>query len=49
MIEEIKKVVLTKTVKLIEKVAVKSSKDPSKLGFYETPIPEILKNRKQNS
>ena len=49
MKEEIKKVVLTKTVKLIEKVAVKSSKDQSKLGFYETPIPEILKNRKQNS
>ena len=47
--ERIKKVVLTKTVKLIEKVSVKSSKDPSKLGFYETPIPEILKNRKQNS
>ena len=50
MKEEIKKVVLTKTVKLIEKVAVKSSKDPSRWGFYETPIPEKLKNRtKHNS
>ena len=39
-----------KTITLVERVAFKSSKDPSRWGFYETPIPEKLKNRtKHNS
>ena len=46
----IKKVILKRTITLVERVAFKSSKDPSRWGFYETPIPEKLKNRtKHNS
>ncbi|MCB6507480.1 MULTISPECIES: cyclic lactone autoinducer peptide [Dorea] len=50
MREKIKKVILKRTITLVERVAFKSSKDPSRWGFYETPIPEKLKNRtKHNS
>ena len=32
-----------------KRVALKASEYPSSYGFYEIPIPEELKNRKQNS
>ena len=45
-----KKVILKRTITLVERVAFKSSKDSLRWGFYETPIPEKLKNRtKHNS
>lgn len=49
MRKKVKKVVLEKTVILIKRVALKASEYPSSYGFYEIPIPEELKNRKQNS